>query len=1195
MPEDPSKEQLPGNESEPPLTPEEMLQSILNPKPPASETLAPPEDSPSLPPQPKDSALARPEDLQFAHQSDAEAEAAPPTADEPVTLVEPPAHLREAAERFITMQNQAAAWTDRLNNREITFDEYRRLLYDNMVQDEAGIWWMIDAENEQWYRHNPDSNEWEEDTPPPLRELERYHRAAAADAPPSSRPQVGDPIVDARGVQIGAVQPAADEHYTLPGTAALADELPDQKATVRAESSAAATRQSASGLDRPDDGGLPAYQLEASPIVREVLDARRGNARRRLVSAAAAFLAVGLIALIAAGGGIMLWYGDAVRPFQQDIAGLASYSPEFQTARIFDANGALIAALNSQQTGARTTIPLDDMSPYIIHAIVSQENERYFEDPGFDPIAIVRAFIQNISGGGIESGASTITQQIARNLVLRDTEVSIERKVSEILVALEIANQYDKNFIIELYLNEVFFANQNYGVEAASRFYFQHGADELNFAQAALLASIVPSPSQNDPVVNRPTAVQGMRATMHKMLDIGCLQFQHGDWPRRGPFCIQEGQEIMNDGLPQVLVRTNSDGEIAGGLAVVQIAEMETTEFEPLDVRLRYPHFVNYVQAEVEAEFGVNAMFQRGFHIYTTLNPAVQETAQTALSDQVSQLVSAGVNTGAVMVTEPSSGAIRAMVGSHDFDDDLAGQVNNALTFQQPGSAIKPIVYTAAISGHQGNYLTPASILWDVPVTYDLGAGETYSPVNFDRRFHGPVALRFALQNSYNVAAVKAHLFSGTERFAEMAQTFGLRFPDGFLPTISSGLGANEVRLFDMMQAYGVFASGGQRVPLYAIERITETIDGEEVEVAWERPAAEPAISPAVAYLMQNILSDDQARRPSYPPASSLTLENIGISTQNVVAAKTGTSNDSRDLWTMGFTGDAVVGVWLGTYNNSPTFGTTGFNSAAPVWNAVMAAALAGGTPAPFENPGGVVAREICRATGTLNHPDCLEPTTGLFIQDQFPPDPEQGFIRTAVVDSWTGLLANAFCGDYVIEQAFVATDDLSAVDWLNTTAEGREYAESMDLSIPVSVPPTGSCAQGQGLPVVNISSPNDGAVIRGAVEIRGQVQAPDFSHYELLYAAADQDASFFPISSALIQVPQHGGFLGVWDTLSAQIPTGQYILRLLVTSSTGGSIQRDLNILVDNPAPTATPGAIVTPVFVPTIVSVAAPTPSGN
>ena len=268
----------------------------------------------------------------------------------------------------------------------------------------------------------------------------------------------------------------------------------------------------------------------------------------------------------------------------------------------------------------------------------------------------------------------------------------------------------------------------------------------------------------------------------------------------------------------------------------------------------------------------------------------------------------------------------------------------------------------------------------------------------------------------------------------------------------------------------------------------------------------------------------------------------------------------------MGFTSEAVVGVWLGTYNNAPTFNTNGFNSAAPVWNAVMTAALAGRAPAPFENPGGVVAREICRATGALNDPECPEPTTGLFIQDQFPPD--QGFIQTALIDSWTGLLANDFCQTYAIEQAFVATDDLSAIDWLNTAPEGQAYAESMGLSLPASPPPTGSCAQGQGLPVVSISAPNAGAVLRGLVEIRGQAQAPDFSHYELLFARADQPESFQPISASLVQIPQHGGLLGTWDT--APIPTGSYTLRLLVTSTEGGFIERSLNVLIDNPLPPA-------------------------
>ena len=167
-----------------------------------------------------------------------------------------------------------------------------------------------------------------------------------------------------------------------------------------------------------------------------------------------------------------MWYRDTVEPFAAGIAALEDYSGAYQTARIFDSEGNLLAALNSEETGARTAIPLEQVSPFMIHAIVSQENERFFDDPGFDPVAIARAFIQNVSGGGIESGASTITQQIARNLVLKDRDVSVERKLKEILVALEIANRYDKNFILELYLNEIFFANQNYGVEAAANFYF---------------------------------------------------------------------------------------------------------------------------------------------------------------------------------------------------------------------------------------------------------------------------------------------------------------------------------------------------------------------------------------------------------------------------------------------------------------------------------------------------------------------------------------------------------------------------------------------------------------------------------------------------------------------------------------------------------------------------------------------------
>lgn len=1141
---------------------------------------------------------------------------------QPTPVLDP--QTQATADRFQTMQNQVATLNFRYKNEEMSYEEYQRLLYENMVQDDNGIWWMIGADSDNWYRHNTETNGWEEDYPPALRALDEYNQAVsgqqsgyidtqapttAYDLPPvygnptsptvPQTPQVGEPIIDQFGVQDGVVQPRVDTQYTMPSDAAYANTLPDQEQTIASEpqyidqtvvsqsvggdyqatvpSSAVSYGddgiQSAVDLSEPSDYSL----VDDAPIVADIKAQHQSNLMRNIVFVGVGIVALGLIFVILAAIGIAFWYSSAVAPYQDQIAALASYNPPFQTARIFDANGDLIVELNSQETGARTAIPLDEISPFMIHAIISQENERFYEDPGFDIIAIVRAFIQNVSGGGIESGASTITQQIARNLVLQDTEVSTQRKINEIVVALEIANNYDKNFILELYLNEVFFGNQAYGVEAASQFYFGHGANELNYAESALLTSIVPSPALNDPVVNRPTAITGMRSTMGKMLDVGCLQYQHGDWLNRGQFCVNTDTQVSFQGDDVFLVRTDSTGSISGGLALLQITNIETAEYEPRNVRMKFPHFVNYIQAEIEAEYGTNALFQRGFNIYTTLLPSVQNTAQDTLSQQVERLVDTGVNTGAVMVTDPNTGAIRAMVGSHDFSDEVSGQVNNALTYQQPGSSIKPIVYAGTLIGNQGNYLTPASILWDVPVTYDVGGGSTYTPVNFDRQYHGAVPLRFALQNSYNIAAVKAYTFLGNEGFVSLAQSLGLHFQEGSLPGLASALGSNEIRLIDMMGAYGTFANNGQRTELYAIDRITETVEGQAVEVPMlPRPESIQAISPQVAYLIQNILSDDNARATTFGSNSNLTLARLGITpTQNRVSAKTGTSNDSRDLWTMGFTRNLVVGVWLGTYDNSPTFNTTGFNSAAPVWNQVMEAALRGRQVDEFQNPGGVIAQEICRTTGTLSYDSCPERTTDLFIQDKFPPPPDQGFVQNIAIDSWTGSRANEFCDDYVIQETFASINDPSAVEWLNSTAAGQSFAQVVGLPIPLKAAPTETCSQGQGIPSISMSFPNANQTIQGSVTIAGQVNAPNFVSYELSYSTAQQPDNFIQISSSTTQVQTNGSSLGTWET--SLVGNGSYTIRLTVASNTGGSIVVNTPVIVDNPLPTPMPTAIPT------------------
>jgi membrane peptidoglycan carboxypeptidase len=1132
------------------------------------------------------------------------------------------------AQRFQTMQNQVATLNFRYQNEEMDYEEYQRLLYENMVQDDNGIWWMIGADSNNWYRHNVTTNEWEEDYPPELRALEEYNQAVdgqqsgsvgtqgtttAYDLPPvygdpdsptvpqtPQTPQVGDPMYDQFGVQVGTVQPQDDPQYTVPSDAAFQTSLPDQQQTIPSDPQyientipsasvagdydatipSGAVSYADDGIQSAVDYSAPSdYNLDdEAPIVADYKAQQQSNLTRTLVFAGVGVIALGLVVLIGFSILVALWYSSAVEPYRAEIAALADYNPPFQTARIFDANSDLIVELNSQDTGARTAVDLDQISPFMIHAIISQENERYYEDPGFDLIAIARAFLQNAFSGEIESGASTITQQVARNLVLQDTEVTSSRKINEIVVALEIANNYDKNFILELYLNEVFFGNQSYGVEAASQFYFGHGADELNYAESALLASIVPSPALNDPVVNRPTAIDGMRSTMGKMIDVGCLQFQHGDWLQRGEFCVIPSSTRVNfDGSDVTLVVTDDNDDIVGGVASLQITNIEIAEFVPRDVRMKFPHFVNYIQSEIEAQYGTNALFQRGFNIYTTLQPSVQNAAQDALTERVEQLVDTGVNTGSVMVTDPTTGAIRAMVGSHDFTAEVGGQVNNALTYQQPGSSIKPIVYAGALIGNQGNYLTPASILWDVPVTYSLDGGATYTPVNFDRQYHGAVPLRFALQNSFNIAAVKAYTFLGNDAFLALAQSLGLHFQEGSIVGLASALGANEVRLIDMMQAYGTFANNGQRTDLYSIERITETVDGEAVEVPIApRPEPVQAISPQVAYLIQNILSDDNARAEEFGTNTNLTLARLNIlPTQNRIAAKTGTSNDSRDLWTMGFTRNLVVGVWLGTHDNAPTFNTTGYNSASPVWNTVLEAALRGRPVTEFPNPGGVVAREICRTTGTLTYDGCPERTTDIFIQDKFPPPPDQGFVQNIAVDSWTGLRANEFCDDYVTQQTFASINDPSAVEWLNNTQAGRAFAQVVGLPIPLRAAPEQACSQGQGLPSIGMSFPNANQTIQGSVTIAGQVQAPNFVSYELAYSTAQQPDNFIQISSSTAQVQTNGSPLGTWET--SLVANGSYMIRLTVASNTGGSIVVDTPVIVDNPLPTPTPTLVPT------------------
>ncbi len=1084
------------------------------------------------------------------------------------------------AQRYHDAENAIRTLRAQFRAGQITSDQLQNELRRHLVLDEQQRWWMMGTESDMWYRH--DNGQWIVDTPSVLlKEAEGGAPAALTGATGASLPylveeaarqrDVSQSIPEGATVATSTIRPedmqlprptsVSDLEATIPGTQGIYLGEQDPNQTVVANPYGQETV--ASGVTMPNarydsveapipvPSAPPNYDVDMmTPTYEAARDEQRAQTFRTIGIVTAVVAA--LLFLIAAGAIILgvVTYNNIAAPWQDEIAALADYRPTTQTAYIYAADGrTVIAELASGSGGARQRIDLAEISPELIHAIVSVENERFFADPGFDPIAIARAFIQNLQAGGIESGASTITQQIARNLVMRDFTATADRKLTEIVIAAEIAQRYDKNFILELYLNEIFLGNQSYGVETAAQLYFDKPAADLNLAESALIAGLIQAPAAYDPVTNPDAAEQRMFQVLNMQVAVGCLQFQHAPYATQ-PFCVT--REVLD-----------------GPLTAVDIARVQVRVFTPRSYDVEYPHFVNYVQAIVERQFGSpEEIFRRGMRITTTLNPAIQDLTESALRVAVSQLAPNAVNTGAILVTDPRSGAILAMVGSPDYtNDSTAGQVNNVFTWQQPGSTIKPILYTAALEGINRNgaleYYTPATILWDVPVQYETIP--PYSPVNFDGIFRGPMALRYALQGSINVPAVKSLEWMGLDEFRETATRMGVRFLDEATFGLPTALGATEVRLYDMVQAYGTLADNGERVPLYGIQSIIDS-DGVDITPVSLRGAAEQVVTPQIAYLMNSMLTDNDARAPIFGVNNGLWFPAY----PGRVAAKTGTTDNRRDLWTIGYSNNFVVGVWLGRHDDGATQNTTQ-GSAIPVWNAVMSALLQAAAPAGWNAPDGIVQQQICADTGTLYDPNiqpCRSVRTELFWINQMPPPAGSGFVQDLQIDTWTRLRANQYCPESVTTERFLAISDASAIRWLTTTNEGRAYAQAN--SLPTNAPPTGECAVGQIIPQVGLSAPTDGATVTETVSFVGTVQADQFNRYQIEIAPVGSNE--YRIIAGPYATQGQNIELGRWD--SRNVTNGQYVVRLAVFSNQGGFIYRTITILINNipPTPTLTP-----------------------
>ena len=898
----------------------------------------------------------------------------------------------------------------------------------------------------------------------------------------------------------------------------------------------------------------------------------------------------GLLVASAAAIGYSLVAADLPRPTE-----LRNRASTFETARIYDRNGQLLYALADPNAGNRTYVPLDRISPYLVQATIATEDKRFYDNPGFDVIGLVRAVAQAAREGEAVAGTSTITQQLVRATLLDEderTERSYRRKVREIILAAEISRTYSKEEILELYLNEIYYGNLAYGIEAAANTYFNKSAADLTLAEASLLAGLPQAPALWDPYTAPDKALGRQREVLSLM--------------------------VANDDI------NLSDAQAALDEMAVRVFELQRPQ-----VTIRHPHFTFTVLQQAEELLGAQSIYRGGLSILTTLDPDAQRQAEEAVAANRDLLAAGGANNASLVALQPQTGEIIAMVGSADFNDEaISGQVNMALAPRQPGSSIKPLVYLSAFE----RGWTPATLLWDVRTEFPDGVNPPYIPKNFDDEFHGPVRIRPALGNSYNIPAVKAMEFVGVCEFISDVQAIGLTQlqDDGCAESgqprdhgLSLALGAGEIPSLQMAGAFGALANGGRYIAPYAIARIEDRNGNVLYENSASAAVAPQAVRPEHAYLLTSILSDNNARLVEFGQNNNLVIPGYQV------AAKTGTSgttaDDVRDAWTIGYAPQVLASVWVGNTDNRPIgAGQSGYRLASPIWNSFMTSYLASREALSFVRPPGVVDREICADTGIAVDAtsNCAQRMIESFAGDQPPQDASQGVTRLAI-DLWTGLQANPSCNEAIYEATFgggvpvngrpdvLERERALATNWMQTTGAGQQWAAEQGATSAAISPPTQACDGNTPRPRAEIIRPrNEGdALDRAAIEIWGTAMGPNYQGYQVEYGFGENPGGWGMVQERRPEAVQDG-LLAVWDASQINY-SGLVTIRVIVfgpdnpftpendpvlhEGRTVFNLQESTPTPTTTPTetPTASPTGTATPTVTVTPTATTSPTPT--
>lgn len=600
------------------------------------------------------------------------------------------------------------------------------------------------------------------------------------------------------------------------------------------------------------------------------------------------------------------------------------------STQILDRNGKLVYEIFEEKR--RSPVDIDELPKYVGQATVAIEDKDFYKHFGLDFRGLARALFKTTTAQGVQGG-STITQQLVKTTLLTP-ERTIKRKIREIALTLIVEIIYSKDKILEMYLNNVPYGGTSWGIEAASQNYFGKSARELTLAQAALLAGLPQRPTSYSPFGAHPELAQErQKLVLKKMAEEGY---------------ISEDQEKQ--------------------------AEKEEIKYATKNQGLKAPHFSLFVKDQLVEKYGEDLVEHGGLRVKTTLDLELQEFAQNLIKNEIAKLKRENVGNGAAIVTNPKNGEIYAMVGSKDyFAEDEDGKVNIVLAQRQPGSSIKPLNYALAL---RDGKITASTSLADIPTCFTTIGQPPYCPLNYDGSFRGAVQARFALANSLNIPAVRVLALNGLPEFVDFAKKMGIStFTDPVNYGLSLTLGGGEVRMIDMAQAFGVFANLGLKQNPIAILEVSDW-KGKVLEKT-EITEGDRVLPQDVAFLISHILLDNNARSQVFGTTSYL---NVGGHPE--VSVKTGTTNDKRDNWTIGFSPEVVVATWVGNNDNQPMSRVaSGVTGASPIWNKIIKFALdriENGDIAGFgktqekhahiwpEKPADVLGTSICTNTGAL-------------------------------------------------------------------------------------------------------------------------------------------------------------------------------------------------------------------------------------